>query len=736
MWKDYLAGYIKNNRASGVSVRIATIISALLLSLLCSLFYNLWIYEIERIKAEEGNWEARLTGAVFEQELAVIKSQSNVEWAALNETLSEKDETTIDICLKNRSSIFTDMPRIAEQAGLDREAISYHASLLNMYLIKSPGDTALRWVFPFFLLVTAAACLSLILVIHNAFAVTMQSRIHQFGILVSIGATPGQIRTGLLQEAAWLCALPVVFGNLAGVLIAMGTINGMNLLTADIKRRLALPFSYHPMIFVLSLLAAVVTIWISAWIPAGKISRMTPLEAIKNTGDLHPGRKTHFCILSALFGVEGELAQTALKTQKKSLRTAFVSLVFAFLAFFLLMCFFTVTQVSQRETYFEKYQYAWDVMATVEDTRIDAFEQADAIKTIPGIKSSVVYQKAKAKRLVMPQELHAKMQKIGGFQNASAEYVSAADGGWLVNAPLVILDDTSFLEYLSQIGAQPDLYGAVIRNVTRDALDPNFRKRRTLPYLKEDGQTTVLRQAEGEDKTVEIPVLKWTDELPVLREEYGTLDFYELVHFISASCWKEIKNQIGGSEEDITIRILAEDRDSLAELDAIEHAVSQLLGNTYQIETENRIQDRIDNDKMMTGMKAVLSVFCILLAMIGIGNIFSNAFGFVRQRKREFARLLSIGMTPAQMKKVFCIEALVIAGKPVLITAPLTAAAVFGFIKMSYLEPMLFIREIPFVPMFVFVLTVFGFVGLAYFLGARKVMRSDLADALRDDTVM
>ena len=88
------------------------------------------------------------------------------------------------------------------------------------------------------------------------------------------------------------------------------------------------------------------------------------------------------------------------------------------------------------------------------------------------------------------------------------------------------------------------------------------------------------------------------------------------------------------------------------------------------------------------------------------------------------------------MKKVFCLEALVIAGKPVLITAPLTAAAVFGFIKMSYLEPMLFIREIPFVPMLVFVLAVFGFVGLAYFLGARKVMRSDLADALRDDTVM
>lgn len=40
MWKDYLSGYIKNNRSSGISVMIAAFISALLLSLLCGLFYN------------------------------------------------------------------------------------------------------------------------------------------------------------------------------------------------------------------------------------------------------------------------------------------------------------------------------------------------------------------------------------------------------------------------------------------------------------------------------------------------------------------------------------------------------------------------------------------------------------------------------------------------------------------------------------------------------------------------
>ncbi|MCX4353330.1 MAG: hypothetical protein OSJ60_17090 [Lachnospiraceae bacterium] len=54
MWKDYLSGYIKNNCSSGLSVKLAAFISALLLSLLLGLFYNAWKYEIERIELEKG----------------------------------------------------------------------------------------------------------------------------------------------------------------------------------------------------------------------------------------------------------------------------------------------------------------------------------------------------------------------------------------------------------------------------------------------------------------------------------------------------------------------------------------------------------------------------------------------------------------------------------------------------------------------------------------------------------
>ena len=54
MWREYSSSYLKNNRSSGISVMIAAFICALLLSLLCSLFYNMWKYEVERIQQADG----------------------------------------------------------------------------------------------------------------------------------------------------------------------------------------------------------------------------------------------------------------------------------------------------------------------------------------------------------------------------------------------------------------------------------------------------------------------------------------------------------------------------------------------------------------------------------------------------------------------------------------------------------------------------------------------------------
>ena len=224
--------------------------------------------------------------------------------------------------------------------------------------------------------------------------------------------------------------------------------------------------------------------------------------------------------------------------------------------------------------------------------------------------------------------------------------------------------------------------------------------------------------------------------MPPLREEYAKLDYYELVHFIPLSLWKEIKGQIEGAEEDSFICIKCRENVTLEELDALQEKIGRLIGGAISIEQENRIQEYESNKRMMQGMKAFLGSFCVLFAIIGVGNVFSNTFGFVRQRRREFARYLSVGMTPGQFRNMFCTEALVVAGRPVLFSFPIVILATGIMLRASYMDMSEFLAEAPLIPILLFLLAIVGSVALAYALAWRNVRKICLAEVLRDDTML
>lgn len=197
MWKDYSIGFIKKNRASSVSVLTSAFISALFLSLLCGLFYNFWNYEIESVVLEEGNWQGRISGAFEEDEVSEIENFANVKTAVINEDLSDGQTLVVDICFDDMRAVYQDMPLIARQLGVPESSVSYHETLLSSYFINDPQDSHPPLLMAFYLFVLLLVSVSLILIIHNSFSVSMNARVHQFGIFSSIGATPGQIRTCL-----------------------------------------------------------------------------------------------------------------------------------------------------------------------------------------------------------------------------------------------------------------------------------------------------------------------------------------------------------------------------------------------------------------------------------------------------------------------------------------------------------------------------------------------------------
>ena len=402
MWKDYSVSYIRKNRASSASVMAAALLAALLLSLLLSLLYSMWDYERERILREEGNFHARLTGRIDEEELTILRGYGNVESAEINAEESEGENLAVDVRLKRTADIYTEIPKLAELIGLHADQAVYNDALLSLYLVRNPRNPDGAVILAAFCAVTVFSCISLILVIHNAFAVFMNDRVHQFGILSSIGATPGQIRACLLQEAGALCTVPVLLGNLLGMAAAAAVLEGINLyLNEIVPDRAASHFSFHPLVPAASILCAAATVWISALIPARRMSRLTPLEAIRGKDSAGLKRKKSSPLLSFLFGVEGALAGNALRAQRRALRAAALSLTLSFLAFTLMECLLSLSQASTRVTYWDRYRNAWDIMITVKDTDIASFQespscQPDSLREADGISDVLIYQKARS----------------------------------------------------------------------------------------------------------------------------------------------------------------------------------------------------------------------------------------------------------------------------------------------------------------------------------------------------
>ncbi len=732
MWKDYSAGFIKKNKSSSISIMAAAFISALFLSLVCSLFYNFWIYEIERITTEEGSWQGRIEG-ITESGISTIENFANVEKVEINGSLSEGENIVADVWFQDMRTIYSDMPLITEKLGLDSTAASYHELLLSRYMVHDPQDKTPPLLMTFFIALLIVVSVSLILIIHNSFAVSMDARIHQFGIFSSIGATPGQIFTCVMQEAAALCILPVLAGSFIGIAGSAGTIKATNFFAEGIAGRHEAVFQYQPLVFAVTILASLLTVFISACLPAKKLSRLTPLQAIRDAGELSLKKKKRSRVLSMLFGVEGELAGNALKAQKKALRTSNLSLTLSFLGFTVMLCFFTLTGISTNHTYFERYQDAWDVMVTLKNTEISDFQQGEEIRNLQDVRSSVVYQKATAVCLLPESNMSDELSNLGGLMAVSGNSIMTSDGCYSVKAPIVIMDDEGFEDYCEQLGIVPGTDGSIVLNRIWDSINSNFRYKEYIPFVKEEQSTITLQNAAQPGNVTEIPVLAYTQEPVTLREEY---DNYAFVQFVPLSLWEQISGIIGNTEADTYIRILGKDGVTLSELEGMQSEISQVIQQTGSVEIENRIQEKISDNAMQKGVMMIFGAFCALLAMIGIANVFSNTLGFLRQRKREFARYASVGMTPEGMRKMFAIEAFVIAGRPLMITLPLTAIVVAFMIAASYLDPMEFLAEAPLIPILIFLSAIFGFVGFAYYIGGKRMLKCDLTDALRSDNMM
>ncbi len=732
MWKEYSLSFIKNNKASSISIMIGALIASMFLSLICCLFYNMWQYDVNRIIYEEGDWQGALVGKFDETDLTKIKNHANVADLIVDDP-SLDGTIVVKIYFHNPRQIYYDLPRIAQNLSTVPSDIAYHETLLAQYLIFDPQGEEHPLLLLFYLFVLGITSVSLILIIRNAFEFSMASRIHQFGILSSVGATPGQIRLCLLQEAAILCIMPILMGSFIGIGLCYGYFRFANSITSDYQRIPAV-FQYHSRIWLVTILVSILTVLLSAWFPARKMSKLSTLETIFIGSEEGLKGKKRAPILTAFFGIEGELTGLSMKARKKALRTTTRSLTLSFLAFSLFLCFITLSTISTKYTYFERNKNTWDIMVEIKDTPITQVHNISEISKGSNVEDAVLYQKVELYTTITEEQISNELMKLGGLSAVAGESVQKKDASYLVSMPLLIMDDESFLEYCKQAGIKEQTSGGILSNQIWDSLNSNFRYREYLPYIKEDTQNSLVISNPEQEVFAEVPILGYANVEPLLREEYSD---YALLQVLPLSVWKTINADIGFNhgitEQNTYLRILTRDESII---DTTMEEVKKILERDYTIEIENRVQQEITNGKIIQGYKIVVGSLCVLLAIIGISNIFSVALGFIHQRKREFARYISIGVTPEGIRKMLIIEAAAIAGRPLIITLPLTILFVIYATKASYLDLNEFVVQMPILPISLFMAMIVVFVGLAYYIGGRNICRYNMSEVLKDDTMI
>lgn len=217
-----------------------------------------------------------------------------------------------------------------------------HESLLRWYGVVD-NDRFSTVYTGLLLILTAVIMTGSVLLIYNAFSISLRERSTQFGLLSSLGATKKQLRQSMRYEAFMVSLIGIPLGVLSGIA-------GIGITLHFIEEGLSqwlygeskeIPLVVNAGAVLLSVMIAFFTVFISVWIPSKRIKRLSPMEAIRASEDIkiRPGEVKTGGWVFKIFGLPGMMADKNYKRDRKKYRTTIVSLSISILLLQQQRCF-------------------------------------------------------------------------------------------------------------------------------------------------------------------------------------------------------------------------------------------------------------------------------------------------------------------------------------------------------------------------------------------------------------
>ncbi len=188
----------------------------------------------------------------------------------------------LDVMFKNSMHIEKDMQKVLSNHGFQNE--ENNNSYISIGVNWGYSGSILANSLDVETVVTIIAILLLIiftgyLIIYNVFQISVTNDIKFYGLLKTIGTTPRQLAHIVHQQALILSILGIPFGLFGGWLIGgaltpfiVANLNGISNIV-----------SVRPIIFIVSALFSLLTVFISCGRPSKMAAKVSPIEAIRYT---------------------------------------------------------------------------------------------------------------------------------------------------------------------------------------------------------------------------------------------------------------------------------------------------------------------------------------------------------------------------------------------------------------------------------------------------------------------
>lgn len=648
----------------------------------------------------------------------------------------DSDRMDIFITYKKVNKSYDLTKNIAKNLGIVPDSreyyqkVDYNDSLLALYGV-SGYDNLIGSMASMLIIMLTLVSIACIIVIYNSFAISVMERKKQFGLFSSIGATKNQIKKTVLYEATIVSIIGIPLGILSAYLGIYIVIFIMNNLISDVFE-MTFHLSTYPTFVIIPIIFMILTIFISASIPAKKASKISPIEAIRLNDDIKIKSKKVKSPkwVKKIFGIEGDIAYKNMRRNKKKYRITVVSL-FISIVLFISFSGYVSYLITGTNSYLAMPEV--DIVVNY-DEKLSDQTVIDSIKNnqdvVDYMEYSTVHAYTDTSLFDTYTQKYQKFLKENNYLNESNNHPS----GIL----FIILNNDNYQTYLDLIGEKeplPILYnnfnGIVYTSNTRKSynLSRYDHKAKEINILKENydkendklGYTNLFKISNyylSDNKYIGLGVFDKIQEDIIIISKDMALN-YGLIN-------ETDQNRA------TTIHIKAPKYQNLDALIEEYQADSNKMYNIYyyNIKEEMKMMNNI-----ITVVKILVYGFITLVTLIGITSVFNTINTSIALRRKEFAVLRSIGLTPQGFNKILRFESLFFGLKSLLYALPVS----FGIIYLMHLSMRNIVEIdmilIPWKSILMAIILVFVVITISMTYATRKIKKENILDAIREENI-